>query len=94
MPLQHKAPVLKMKSKTSAAMWTMLSGIPFALGLLGRDTLGVALGLSLIAYVLADSMIQRVGEMLKLAGRCGKDLNKPSQPVLYRIINFSIYLSI
>jgi len=44
--------------------------------------MGIALGLSLLAYLMADVMIERVGEMLKEAGRCGKDLNKPHQPVI------------
>lgn len=72
-----------MNKTATAALWLGLASTPLALGLLGRDTLGVSLGLSLVAYVLADRMIGRVGEMLKAVGRCGKDLNKPSQPVMY-----------
>lgn len=74
-----------MQKTAKAVVWLGLAATPLSVALLGRDTLGVSMGLSLMAYVLADMMIGRVGEMLKAAGRCGKDLNKPSQPVMYSI---------
>lgn len=63
-------------------LWTLLAAGPLIAGIMKRDALGVSVGLALMSFVLADGMIVRVGEMLSAAGRVGKDLNKPSQPVL------------
>jgi hypothetical protein len=70
-------------SSTSVGIfWIVLAAVPLAVGYWGRDTLGISLGLSLLAFVMADGMIPKVGAMLKDAGRCGKDLNKPGQPAM------------
>lgn len=63
-------------------LWTLLAAGPLIAGIMRKDALGVSVGLALMSFVLADGMIVRVGEMLSAAGRVGKDLNKPNQPVI------------
>lgn len=60
-----------------------LAVLPLCSALFGGDVLGVSLGLSLLAFLFADRMIGKVGEMLIKAGRSGRDLNKPDKPELY-----------
>ncbi len=62
--------------------WIGLVCLPMLAAFKGRDTVGASVGLSLMAFVMTDGAISKVGEMLAKAGRCGKDLNKPSQPIL------------
>lgn len=73
---------MSVKSTVIAMFWLGTAALPLFVGIFGKDPLGISLGLSLLAYYMTDQMIEKVGEMLKDAGRAGRDLNKNDQPTI------------
>lgn len=55
---------------------------PIATAAYMKDTMGVCIGLSLVAAMTLDSLIPTMASLLCGAGRIGKDLNKAKQSIL------------
>ena len=62
-----------------------------------RDTIGVCVGLSFLAYVITDSIIPTMSKLISAAGMVGKDLNKGKLaeiPESLGIAAGAVYLSV